>query len=128
MRKTIASYFIMCQKVGCMRCRTCGNDAVKNQVNWQEFYYCRTCKTEVQETSNLKEDIELLYNLLVVKKDKLTPEMEKLLFATAFNSASLKEDDETHKKFIEAMDAAATNAVNDLANSDADDYDFSWVD
>jgi len=93
-----------------MRCDTCGTEAVKNQANWQEFYYCRTCKTEVEETSSLKKDIELLYNLLVVKRDKLTPETEKLLFKTALNSASLtKEDKETYKKLIDAMDAAAPN-------------------
>lgn len=116
-----------------MRCKTCGNDAVKSQANWQEFYYCRTCKIEVEETSSLKKDIELLYNLLVVKKEKLTPETEKLLYATMFNSDSMKEDKETHQKLIDAMDVADAQKFFGAspktylggANSDADDYDLS---
>ena len=32
-----------------MTCPTCGNTAVENTANHKTFFYCRTCKTEVDE-------------------------------------------------------------------------------
>jgi len=32
-----------------MKCPQCNNEAVENTANHKTFFYCRTCKTEVDE-------------------------------------------------------------------------------
>ena len=59
-----------------MKCRQCGGETVKNQANWKEFYYCRTCKVEVVEAT-VKDDIEALYDIIVRKKKPYSLDIDK---------------------------------------------------
>lgn len=63
-----------------MRCKQCNGEAVINQANWKQFYYCRTCKIEVVEAS-VKEDIEALYDIIVRKKQPYNLDTDKAISA-----------------------------------------------
>lgn len=114
-----------------MRCRTCGNEAVKNQANWKEFYYCRTCKIEIVESS-VKQDIEDLYNIIVRQKkpydletDKaITLITKKLFFGEDGKSGPMelpKEDDDKLEEILRTMG----NTV--LDQSDWEDWGLRYL-
>lgn len=106
-----------------MKCRKCNGETVKNQANWKEFYYCRTCKVEVVEAT-VKDDIEALYDIIVRKKqpynldiDKdITNITKKLFFGSNNNGDPMNVDPEDDKK------------LEEIIRTMGDSVDLSWKD
>ena len=74
-----------------MVCKQCGSDAIKNTALGKSFYYCRTCKIEIDPEMLVIKSFDSTKHL----KDMTPEELENILKDFRIPSVTSDDDDDT---------------------------------